>query len=179
MVKSVFSALAARCVGSLARVAGTALLCKAAQQALRSNLRRKDTQAGFSLVELMVVLVIIGLISTIVLINVLPSQDRAMIDKAKADIAVLEQAVEAYRIDTFVFPTNEDGLGALLQAPQGLERADRYRQGGYIKRLPEDPWGRPYQFAVPGEDQAFDIWSFGADGVAGGEGNDADIGNWQ
>lgn len=150
---------------------------KSAERRHACRLKRAD--AGFSLVELMVVLVIIGLISTIVLINVLPSQDRAMIDKARADIAVLEQAIEAYRIDTLSFPTNEDGLEALVTMPQGLERADRYREGGYIKRLPEDPWGRPYQYAVPGDGQAFDVWSFGADGVPGGEGNDADIGNWQ
>lgn len=141
----------------------------------RSRLRR---EAGFTLVELMVVIVIIGLLATVVVINVLPSQDRAMVEKARADIALLEQAVEMYRLDLLVYPTTEQGLEALVAMPSGLDRAERYRPGGYIKRLPDDPWGRPYRYVRPGEHGAFDIFSFGADGRLGGEGNDADIGNW-
>ncbi|MFC4728784.1 type II secretion system major pseudopilin GspG [Coralloluteibacterium thermophilus] len=133
---------------------------------------------GFTLVELMVVIVILGLLATVVMINVLPSQDRAMIEKARADIAVLEQAVESYRLDTFAYPPNDAGLDALLRPPAGLARPDRYRPGGYIRRLPADPWGNPYQYRQPGRHGAFDIYSFGADGREGGEGNDADIGNW-
>ena len=141
--------------------------------------RRKPHEAGFTLVELMVVIVIIGLLATVVIINVLPSQDRAMTEKARADVAVLEQAVESYRLDNFSFPRTEDGLQALVAAPGGLQRPERYRPGGYVRRLPQDPWGNPYQYARPGRrGGAFDIWSFGADGREGGEGNDADIGNW-
>lgn len=139
--------------------------------------RRKRSEAGFTLVELMVVIVIIGLLATVVAINVLPSQDRAMLEKTKADIAVLEQAVESYRLDNFSFPRSEDGLQALVAAPVGVD-PQRYREGGYIRRLPEDPWGNPYQYAAPGEHGAFDIYSFGADGRKGGEGKDADLGNW-
>lgn len=126
----------------------------------------------------MVVIFIIGLLSTIVLINVLPSQDRAMISKAQADIAVLEQAVESYRLDMLTYPRTQDGLEALVAVPAGVQRADRYREGGYIRRLPDDPWGNPYQYAYPGRSRTFDIYSLGADGSEGGEGNDADIGNW-
>ena len=133
---------------------------------------------GFTLVELMVVIVIIGLLATVVTINVMPSQDRAMVEKARADVSVLEQAVETYRLDNLAYPRTEQGLDALLRAPAGLARPERYRRGGYIRRLPTDPWGNPYQYRQPGEHGAFDIYSFGADGVAGGEADGADIGNW-
>lgn len=139
--------------------------------------RRRD---GFTLVELMVVIVIIGLLATVVAINVLPSQDKAMLGKARADVATLETALEQYRLDNLVFPTTEQGLQALVAAPAGLARPERYRQGGYVRRLPEDPWGHAYQYRRPSaHGQAFDVWSFGADGREGGEGEDADLGNWQ
>ena len=137
---------------------------------------RRD--AGFTLVEIMVVVVIIGLLATVVMSNVLPSQDRAMREKARADIAVLEQAVETFRLETLRFPTAEEGLAALVQAPAGMARADRYRDGGYVRRLPQDPWGNSYQYAFPGQHSRFDVYSLGADGVKGGEGDNADIGNW-
>ena len=134
--------------------------------------------AGFTLVELMVVIVIIGLLATMVMINVMPSQDRAMVEKARADVSVLEQAMETYRLDNLVYPTTEQGLAALVQAPAGLARPERYRQGGYVRRLPEDPWGNAYQYRRPGRQAAFDVYSFGADGAEGGEGENSDIGNW-
>ncbi|MFN3582695.1 type II secretion system major pseudopilin GspG [Phenylobacterium sp.] len=139
---------------------------------------RRRAEAGFTLVEVMVVIVIIGLLATVVMINVLPSQDRAMKEKARADVAVLEQAVETFRLENLSFPTTEQGLQALVSAPQGLARPDRYREGGYVRRLPQDPWGNPYQYRYPGEHGRFDVWSYGADGQKGGEGDDADIGNW-
>ncbi len=142
------------------------------------QIRRPHAEAGFTLLELMVVIVILGLLATVVMVNVLPSQDRAMKEKARADISVLEQSIEGYRLDNFTFPTNEQGLQALVTPPAGMARPDRYREGGYIRRLPQDPWGNPYQYAVPGEKGRFDIYSFGADGRKGGEGDDADIGNW-
>ena len=135
-------------------------------------------EAGFSLIEVMVTIVIIGLLSTVVLINVLPSRDTAMVEKAKTDIATLEQAVETYKLETLTYPRTEDGLEALVAAPVSLVKADRYREGGYIRRLPEDPWGNPYQYAYPGKTRAYDIFSLGADNAPGGEGLDADIGNW-
>jgi general secretion pathway protein G len=140
--------------------------------------RRRARQAGFTLVEMMVVIVILGILATVVAINVLPSQDKAMKGKARADVAVLEQALEAYRLDNFAFPTNDQGLDALVTPPAGLNQVDRYREGGYIRRLPKDPWGNPYQYRTPGAHGAIDVFSFGADGREGGEGKDADIGNW-
>ena len=137
--------------------------------------RRK--RAGFTLVELMVVIVIIGLLATVVAINVLPSQDRAMVGKARADISTLEQAIETYRLDNLDFPAD---LQALVAAPADLPRPERYRQGGYVRRLPEDPWGNPYGYRRQSNHGGqFDVFSLGADGKEGGEGNDADLGNWQ
>jgi len=139
----------------------------------------RSAEHGFTLIELMVVIVIIGLLATIVAINVLPAQDKAMAEKAKTDVALLEQAVERYRLDNLTYPSTSDGLAALVDPPAGLARPERYARGGYVKRLPEDPWGQPYQYASPGRDGPFDIYSLGADGREGGEGEDADIGNWR
>ena len=123
-------------------------------------------QSGFSLIELMVVIVIIGLLATVVIINVLPATDKAAITKAKADVATLEQGVEMYRLNKLHYPSGDSGLQAVSTE-------------GYVKRLPKDPWGNPYRYAAPGKNgRAFDIYSYGADGREGGEGQDADIGNW-
>ncbi len=135
--------------------------------------------AGFTLVELMVVIVIIGMLATMVMINVMPSQDRAMLEKARADVSVLEQALETYRLENLVYPRTEQGLDSLVQAPAGLARPDRYRRGGYVRRLPQDPWGNEYQYRQPGREGPFDVYSLGADGAEGGDGDNADIGNWR
>ncbi|MGZ9098206.1 MAG: type II secretion system major pseudopilin GspG [Brevundimonas sp.] len=146
----------------------------------RKIARARRRRAGFTLVELMVVIVIIGLLATVVAINVLPSQDRAMVAKARADISVLEQAIETYRLDNLAFPDEQQGLQALVSAPNGLAQPERYRQGGYVRRLPEDPWGNPYQYRrQSAHGGQFDVFSWGADGSEGGEGDDADLGNWQ
>ncbi len=122
-------------------------------------------EEGFSLVELMVVIVILGLLATIVIINVMPAADRAANTKARADIATLEQAIEMYRLDHLTYPPAAEGLQALIS-------------GRYIRRLPDDPWGNPYRYTVPGADgQSFQISSWGADGREGGSGEDADISN--
>ena len=161
----------------------TALTLSKTLRRMGCGLRRDDGSSdedGFTLVELMVVIVIIGLLATIVVINVLPSQDRAMVQKARSDVALLEQALEMYRLDNMSFPQGEQGLQALVSAPAGLAQAGRYRQGGYIKKLPNDPWGKPYEYANPGTHGGqFDIYSLGADGQPGGEGENADIGSWQ
>lgn len=134
---------------------------------------------GFTLIELMVVIVIIGLLTTLVVINVLPSQDRAMVEKARADIHLLEQAIELYRLDINTYPSIDQGLEALTAMPEGLARPDRYRKDGYIRRLPQDPWGNAYQYIYPGEHGTFDIFSLGADGRLGGDELSADVTNWQ
>lgn len=130
---------------------------------------------GFSLVELLVVIVILGLLATVVMINVLPSQDKAMQSKAKADIATLSQAIEMYRLNTLRYPDAAEGLNALLEETSTAPRGT----GGYIRKLPKDPWGKDYQYRQPGQHGAFDVYSFGADGAEGGEGDGADIGSWQ
>jgi general secretion pathway protein G len=137
-------------------------------RALVARRRRQEAREhGFTLVELMVVIVIIGLLATIVVINVLPAQDTARVRKAEADIALLEQGAEMYRLNKLDYPTSGEGLQALVSE-------------GFVKRLPEDPWGNPYRYAAPGGDgRAFDIFSYGADGQEGGEGDNADIGNWK
>ncbi|MET3836006.1 general secretion pathway protein G [Brevundimonas sp. UYEF29] len=141
---------------------------------------QRRRRAGFTLVELMVVIVIIGLLATVVAINVLPAQGKAMVGKARADISTLEQAIETYRLDNLTFPDNAQGLQALVAAPQGLSQPERYREGGYVRRLPKDPWGQDYQYRRPSTHGGqFDVFSWGADGKEGGEGEDADLGNWQ
>lgn len=140
--------------------------------------KRRANEDGFTLVELMVVIVIIGLLATIVALNVLPSGDTARIQKAKADIATIENGLELYRLQMSTYPTTSQGIQALVAAPAGAD-ASRYQRGGYVKRLPNDPWGRAYLYASPGQHGEADVWTYGADGKEGGEGIDADIGSWQ
>lgn len=136
------------------------------------NRKYRNIPNGFTLVELMVTIFIVGLLATIVVINVLPSQDKAMVQKAKADIAILSQALETYRLDNLAYPSAAQGLSALVAPPVGASGA---RSEGYIKKLPNDPWGRPYQYSTPGRAGAFDIYSLGADGVPEGQDENADI----
>jgi len=131
--------------------------------------------AGVTLVEMMVVIVIIGLITAIVVINVLPSQDKARVEKASADIATLQQALELYRLEYLHYPTIETGLQALVSPADAAGKP----RAPFIRSLPQDPWNHPYQYIVPGERAAFDLYSLGADGKVGGEGLDADIGKTQ
>jgi general secretion pathway protein G len=138
--------------------------------------RRERREEGFTLVELMVVVVIIGLLATVVVLNVLPSQDRARIEKARADIGRIEQALEMFRLDMGRYPTTDEGLDALVLPPSDPRLSANYPDGGYINRLPDDPWGGPYQYLFPGEHGRFDVFTLGADGRPGGDGPAADIG---
>jgi len=130
---------------------------------------RRPGEAGFTLVELLVVLAIIGLLTTVVVINVLPMQSRAQVQKARADIALLEQGLEFWRLEHGRYPTTEEGLAALTRAGA---------MGATIRNLPDDPWGHPYLYSAPGPGgKPYAIRSLGADGAPGGEGADADIQN--
>ena len=145
----------------------------------RQKRRRRDEE-GFTLVELMVVIVIIGLLATIVAINVLPSGDKARVVRARADISTITGALDMYKLQNGAYPTTAQGLEALVRAPAGAAAAT-YQPGGYLKggKVPQDPWGRPYSYAAPGAHGEADVWTFGADGKEGGAGSDADIGSWQ
>lgn len=134
--------------------------------------------SGFTLIEIMVVVIIIGLLAAVVLPNVLGVADEARVTKAKADIRGLEAALERYKLDNFYYPTTAQGLEALVSKPAGDPQPKNYRAGGYVKSLPTDPWGNPYQYLSPGSHSDADIFSFGADGAAGGDAEGADIGNW-
>jgi len=134
--------------------------------------------AGFTLIEVMVVIVILGILAALVVPKVMSRPDEARIVAAKQDIGSLLQALKLYRLDNRRYPTGDQGLQALVSKPQQAPVPDGWKAGGYIERLPLDPWGQPYQYLNPGLHGEIDIFSFGADSAAGGEGNDADIGNW-
>ena len=142
------------------------------------NQRRKN-QRGVTLIELMVVIVIIGLIGGIVAFNLFPQLDKARVQTARTQIDRLETALAQYRLDNQSYPTQNQGLQALVEMPRGLNRPERYQTGGYIEALPLDPWGNPFVYIYPGEFGEFDLLSYGADGRPGGEGLNADIGSWQ
>jgi general secretion pathway protein G len=130
---------------------------------VRRSRRKKRREEGFTLVEMMVVIVIIGLLATIVIINVMPAAERAAVTKARADIDTLSQAIDMYRLSNMRYPTTEEGLQALVA-------------GNHIRRLPNDPWNRPYSYVAPGANgQPYTVSTLGADGQPGGEGENADI----
>ena len=134
--------------------------------------------AGFTLFEIMVVIVILGIRAALVVPKVMSRPDEARVVAAKQDIASLAQALKLYRLDNKRYPTTEKGLQALVSKPSLTPVPDNWKAGGYVERLPLDPWGKPYQYLSPGLHGEIDIFSFGADGTPGGEGFDADIGNW-
>ena len=134
-------------------------------------------QRGFTLIELMVVLVIIGVLAALIVPNVLDRADDARVTAARTDITNISQALKLYRLDNQRYPTAEQGLQALIVRPTSGPLPNNWKP--YLEKLPNDPWGRPYQYLNPGIKGPIDIMSFGADGQAGGEGKDADIGSWQ
>ena len=140
-------------------------------------LTRRAVQCGFTLIELMVVLVIIGVLAALIVPNVLDRADDARVTAAKTDVNNLMQALKLYRLDNQRYPTGEQGLNALVAKPSAGPVPPNWRP--YLDKLPGDPWGRPYQYVNPGLKGEVDVLSLGADGQAGGEGKDADIGSWQ
>ncbi|MFZ5844038.1 MAG: type II secretion system major pseudopilin GspG [Pseudomonadota bacterium] len=140
--------------------------------------RKHRAQHGFTLLEIMVVLVIIGIMATAVVLNIGGDVDKATITRARQDIATLTTAIERYKMDNFVYPSTEQGLAALKVKPNSDPEPRNYKPGGYIQKLEKDPWGRDYQYVFPGERGEYDLFSLGADGEPGGDGANADIGNW-
>ena len=134
---------------------------------------------GFTLIEIMVVVAILGILAALVVPKIMCRPDEARIVAAKQDIAAIKQALNLYRLDNVRYPTTEQGLQALVEKPASGPIPNNWKPGGYLERLPNDPWGTPYQYLSPGLRGEVDIYSLGADGAAGGEGNDADIGSWE
>ncbi|MEM7411913.1 MAG: type II secretion system major pseudopilin GspG [Myxococcota bacterium] len=145
-----------------------------------SNEGRARRARGFTLIEIMAVVLIIGLLSTLVGIAIFPQIDKARVNTARSQLKMLDAALETYRMDNAKFPTSEQGLVSLVRPPADARNAPP--GGSYLreKRVPADPWGNPYQYEAPGQHNkhAYDLWSLGADGAPGGTGVDADIGNW-
>ena len=133
---------------------------------------------GFTLLEVMVVVVILGILAALVVPKIISRPDEARMIAAKQDIASLMQALKLYRLDNQRYPSTEQGLQALVTQPASAPLAPNWKAGGYIERLPRDPWGNPYQYLNPGVRGEIDVFSFAADGAPGGEGNDADVGSW-
>ena len=141
--------------------------------------RRRSAQGarGFTLIEIMVVVIIIGLLAAFIVPRVMNQVDNAKVTKAKADIQALESALTMYRMDNSRYPTTDVGLQALTQKPS--DPSVKNWKGPYLDRISKDPWGNDYQYAYPGtHGKEYDLFSMGADGQPGGEGLDADIGNW-
>jgi len=137
----------------------------------------RRVQAGFTLIELMVVLVIIGVLAALIVPNVLDRADDARSTAARTDVNNLVQALKLYRLDNQRYPSAEQGLQALIAKPTTGAIPPNWKP--YLEKLPNDPWGRPYQYLNPGVKGEIDVMSFGADGQSGGEGKNADVGSWQ
>ncbi len=133
-------------------------------------------QSGFTLIEIMVVVVILGILASVVVPRIMDNPDKARVAKAQNDIRALESAMDIFRLDNFAYPTTDQGLEALVQKPSS--GAANWKDGGYVKKLNKDPWGNQYLYLSPGTHGEIDIYSLGADGAPGGDGIYADIGSW-
>lgn len=131
-------------------------------------------QTGFTLIEIMVVVVILGILAAIVVPRIMDRPEQARIIKAQQDIRTLETMLQAYKLDNFQYPSTEQGLEALVEKPTGLPEAKNWQAGGYLQRLPKDPWGNPYLYLRPGQHGEFDLYSQGPDQQSSAD----DIGNW-
>lgn len=142
-------------------------------------MRTAVKQAGFSLIELVVVIVILGILASLVAPQIMGNVDKALTQQAKTDMKSIETALKLYKLDNFSYPSTEQGLQALVEKSTIPPEPRNFKKGGYLDRLPKDPWGRDYTYLSPGDHGEFDIFTLGRDGVPGGEDQDADIGNWQ
>ncbi|ROR29568.1 type II secretion system major pseudopilin GspG [Inmirania thermothiophila] len=129
---------------------------------------------GFTLIEVMVVVIILGILAALVVPRIMDQPERARVTKAQADIRAIESALRLYRLDNYAYPTTEQGLEALVRRPTTPPEPPNWKEGGYLERIPVDPWGRPYQYLSPGTRGEIDVYSLGPDGAP----SDDDIGNW-
>ena len=139
---------------------------------------RGKRDRGFSLIELMVVVVILSILAVVIVPRVIDRPDQARVARAESDIAALSSALDLYRLDNHDYPTTEQGLDALVEPPTTDPEPPNWAENGYIDRIPQDPWGRDYQYVSPGQNGPYDLYTYGADGEPGGEGVDAMIGTW-
>ncbi len=139
---------------------------------------RRGGRAGFTLLELMVVIVILGLLAALVVPKLIGQSEKAKQTAARVQIRSLEQALQLFKLDNGFYPATEQGLAALVRAPEVGRIPKNYRKGGYIDRIPNDPWGNPYAYLSPGAHGDCDLSSYGADGMPGGEGENADVNSW-
>ena len=141
----------------------------------RDNIKN---QKGFTLIEILVVVFIIGLLATIILPKIMGRQEEAQRTKAMADIKNIQTALDLFKLDNGFYPSTEQGLEALVKRPETGRIPERWKEGGYLNKTPKDPWGKPYVYLSPGSHGDYDLISYGADGEAGGEGKNADIESW-
>lgn len=139
---------------------------------------RAAAMRGFTLIEIMVVVVILGILAAVAVPRIMDRPDAARVTKARQDIRTIESALKLYRLDNFGYPSTEQGLEALVEKPAIQPEPKNWKPGGYLERLPTDPWGEPYHYRNPGEHGEIDVYTYGRDGRPGGEETDADIGNW-
>lgn len=140
--------------------------------------RRPVVQRGFTLIEIMVVVVIIGLLAAIIAPNILGKSDQARVTVARTQLKQIANALDLYRLDNHTYPSTQQGLQALVNKPSGFPEAKNWNPDGYMKAIPNDPWGDPYQYVSPGADHAYDLYSYGSDGREGGTGTAADLSVW-
>ena len=140
---------------------------------------KSPVQKGFTLIEVMVVILILGILAALIVPKIMSRPDEARRVAARQDIGSIMQALKLYRLDNQTYPTTEQGLQALVQKPTTPPIPANWKANGYLERLPPDPWGNPYQYLNPGLHGKIDVYSLGADGAPGGKGNDADIGSWE
>lgn len=146
---------------------------------MKSEQRAREGEKGFTLIELMVVLIILGLLATVVIPKLTGQGEEAKVKVARTQIKLLSDALAQFEVDNGFFPTTEQGLSALVTQPTAGREAKKYRKGGYIDHVPKDPWENEYRYLSPGTHGPFDLISLGADGMPGGEDKSADINNWE
>ena len=139
---------------------------------------KSNIQHGFTLIEILIVVVILSILAITVVPQFLDQPAKARVARAQSDVQQLKTALSMYKLDNFSYPSTAQGINALVSKPSGQPLAKNWKTGGYLERMIKDPWGNDYQYLNPGNHGAIDIYSMGRDGQPGGEGDDADIGNW-